>query len=69
MTGPLHRPYPPDLYRGTTGEVSGWIRPGGTEPELRYRSGGTCEYLATGDQTHGTFKLIFNALLARPVAD
>ncbi|WP_028653751.1 cupin domain-containing protein [Nocardioides halotolerans] len=57
MTGPLHRPYPPDLYRGTTGEVSGWIRPDDAEPEITYRSGGTCEYLATGDQTHGTFGL------------
>ncbi len=28
MTGPLHRPYPPDRYRGTAGEVSGWVRPG-----------------------------------------
>lgn len=57
VTGPLHRPYPPDAYRGTTGEVSGWIRPSETEPALQYRSGGSCEYLATGDQTHGTFGL------------
>ena len=57
MTGPLHRPYPPDRYRGTTGEVSGWIRPDSTEPEIRYRSGGTCEYLATGDRTDNTFGL------------
>ena len=57
MTGPLHRPYPPDRYRGTTGEVSGWIRPSDTEAEIRYRSGGTCEYLATGDRTGGTFGL------------
>src|ERR1044072_8080515 len=57
MTGPLHRPYPPDRYRGTTGEESGWIRPDDAEPEITYRSGGTCEYLATGDQTDGTFGL------------
>ena len=57
MTGPLHRPYPPDLYRGNTGEVSGWIRPDDTEPEITYRSGGTCEYLATGDRTGTTFGL------------
>ena len=31
MTGPLHRPYPPDRYRGTTGEASGWIRPNDDE--------------------------------------
>ena len=57
MSGPLHRPYPPDLYRGTTGEASAWIRPDATEPEIRYRSGGTCEYLATGDRTGTTFGL------------
>ena len=32
MTGTLLRPYPSDLYRGTTGEVSGWIRPNDAEP-------------------------------------
>jgi len=55
MTAPLHRPYPPDRYRGTAGEASAWIRPSDTEPELRYRSGGSCEYLATGDQTGTAF--------------
>ena len=43
MSGPLHRPYPPEHYRGSAGEVSGWIRPSETEPEITYRSGGTCE--------------------------
>jgi hypothetical protein len=57
MSGPLHRPYPPDRYRGTTGEVSARLRPDDTEPEIRYRSGGSCEYLATGDQTGTTFGL------------
>jgi len=57
MSGPLHRPYPPDRYRGTTGEVSARLRPDDTEPDLRYRTGGTCEYLATGDQTGTTFGL------------
>ncbi|CAA9350687.1 MAG: Quercetin 2,3-dioxygenase [uncultured Nocardioidaceae bacterium] len=57
MSGPLHRPYPPDRYRGTTGEVSARLREDGTEPEIRYPSGGTCEYLATGDQTGTTFGL------------
>jgi quercetin dioxygenase-like cupin family protein len=57
MSGPLHRPYPPDLYRGTTGEVSARVRANDTQPEIRYRSGGTCEYLATGDQTGTTFGL------------
>ena len=57
MSGPLHRPYPPDRYRGTAGEASARLRPDETEPEIRFRSGGTCEYLATGDQTGATFGL------------
>jgi mannose-6-phosphate isomerase-like protein (cupin superfamily) len=57
MTGPLHRPYPPDRYRGTTGEVSATIRPDATPAEIEYRAGGTCEYLATGDRTAGAFGL------------
>jgi len=57
MSGPLHRPYPPDRYRGTAGEVSARLRPDDTEPDIRYKSGGTCEYLATGDQTGTTFGL------------
>lgn len=57
MSGPLHRPYPPDRYRGTTGEQSAIVRPDGVEPEIRYRSGVTCEYLVTGDQTGTTFGL------------
>ena len=57
MSGPLHRPYPPDRYRGNTGEVSARVRPDGTDPEIHFRSGGTCEYLATGDHTGTTFGL------------
>ena len=57
MSGPLHRPYPPDLYRGTTGEVSARLRPDATDPEVDFGSGITCEYLATGDQTGATFGL------------
>lgn len=57
MSGPLHRPYPPDLYRGSGGEASATLRPDGAEAELRFRSGGSCEYLATGDRTGGSFGL------------
>jgi quercetin dioxygenase-like cupin family protein len=57
MSTPIHRPYPPDRYRGTTGEASGWIRRTEAEPEITYGSGGTCEYLATGDQTDHTLGL------------
>lgn len=57
MSGPLHRPYPPDRYRGTNGEVSARFRADETQAEIQFRSGGTCEYLATGDQTGATFGL------------
>jgi quercetin dioxygenase-like cupin family protein len=57
MSGPLHRPYPPDRYRGTTGEASARFRADDTEPDIRFRTGGTCEYLSTGDQTGTTFGL------------
>jgi quercetin dioxygenase-like cupin family protein len=57
VSGPLHRPYPPDRYRGTTGEVSARFREAATGPDLVNRSGSTCEYLATGDATGTTFGL------------
>ena len=50
---PLHRPYPEDVHTGSAGEVSAWLRPSTATPELTYASGGTCEYLATGDATGG----------------
>ncbi|WP_205473759.1 cupin domain-containing protein [Nocardioides sp. SYSU D00038] len=53
----LHRPYPPDTYHGETGEVSAWLRSSGEPADVTYRSGGTCEYLATGDRTEGRFGL------------
>jgi mannose-6-phosphate isomerase-like protein (cupin superfamily) len=51
----LPRSYPPDTYHGEGGEVSAWLRRDDEPPEITYRSGGTCEYLATGDQTDGRF--------------
>lgn len=54
---PLHRPYPEDVYTGDGGEVSAWVRRTDSEPELTFSSGGTCEYLATGDQTNGLYGL------------
>ena len=53
----LRSTYPPDLYRGRTGEISARLRPNDTGAELEYADGGRCEYLATGDQTGGTFGL------------
>jgi mannose-6-phosphate isomerase-like protein (cupin superfamily) len=49
--------YPPDRYHGTDGEVSAWVRRASEPPELTFRSGGTCEYLATGDRTEQRFGL------------
>lgn len=57
MSGPLHRPYPPDRYRGTRGETSGWVRRNDEQPDITFRGGGTCEYLVTGDRTDGRFGL------------
>ncbi|SEK57681.1 Cupin domain protein [Blastococcus sp. DSM 46786] len=53
----LHRHYPPDLYRGTTGEVSAWLRPAGGDPDTTSANGVTCEFLATGAETGGRFGL------------
>src|SRR4051794_26868536 len=54
---PLARPYPADAYYGEGGEVSAWLRRDDAEPELTHRSGGTCEFLATGDATGGHYGL------------
>ena len=54
---PLHRPYPPPVYDGETGEASAWLRRTDAPADLTYASGGTCEYLATGDATGGRFGL------------
>jgi mannose-6-phosphate isomerase-like protein (cupin superfamily) len=53
----LPRNYPPDTYHGDSGEVSAWLRRGEEHPDVTYRTGGTCEYLATGDRTEGRFGL------------
>lgn len=53
----LHRPYPPDDYTGASGEPSAWMHLRDTEPDLTFANGGTCTYLATGDQTDGRFGL------------
>ncbi len=53
----LPRSYPPDLYRGEGGEIGAWFRESDSAPDVTYASGGTCEYLARGDQTQGRFGL------------
>jgi mannose-6-phosphate isomerase-like protein (cupin superfamily) len=57
MSLPLHRHYPPDRYRGSTGEASAWLRRDDTPPDVTYGNGVTCEYLATGDRTERRFGL------------
>lgn len=49
--------YPPDLYRGTTGETTARMRPGDAGADVRYPNGVTCEYLATGASTDGRYGL------------
>ncbi len=56
-SAPVRRHYPPDRYRGTTGEVSAWSRSTDTPPDTRSAAGVTCEFLATGQQTEGRFGL------------
>ena len=53
----LHRAYPPDTYHGADGEASAWLRRSDESADLTFASGGTCEYLATGDQTRERFGL------------
>lgn len=57
MSLPLGRSYPPDTYHGTDGEVSAWLRRSDDPADITYRSGGTCDYVATGEQTGGRFGL------------
>ena len=49
--------YPEPRYLGDHGLASAAFRPSGHEPEVRYRSGGTVHYLATGASTAGQFGL------------
>ena len=49
--------YPAPRYLGETGEVSASLRRADHEPDLRYRSGGTVHYLATGGSTDREFGL------------
>ena len=53
----LPRSYPPDTYLGEGGEISAWLRRDDEPADVTYRTGGTCEYLATGDRTEGRFGL------------
>lgn len=49
--------YPPPLYRGDQGEATATYRPSGHGPELKFETGGSAHYLATGASTNGQFGL------------
>jgi mannose-6-phosphate isomerase-like protein (cupin superfamily) len=49
--------YPVAKYEGAGGLVNAWLRPADSAPEVRYRNGGTAQYLATGASTGGLFGL------------
>ena len=49
--------YPPSKYEGEPGLANARLRRTDTEPEVRYKNGGTAEYLATGESTNGQFGL------------
>ncbi len=49
--------YPEPVYGGDPGLVNAVLRPVSQEPELRYVTGGTAHYLATGASTNGQFGL------------
>ena len=49
--------YPRPKYDGDSGLVNATLRPADTDPEVRYKNGGTAEYLATGASTNGEFGL------------
>ncbi len=55
MSLPL--PYPPETYLGDHPEATAWLRRPEEPAEITDSTGGTCEYLATGEQTAGRFGL------------
>src|SRR5918993_3149017 len=49
--------YPEARYRGESGLINATLEPARRSPEVRYPSGGTAHYLATGASTGGQFGL------------
>ncbi len=58
--------YPQARYHGDTGLANATLRPSDQDPELRYPSGGTVHYLATGATTGGEFGLYRWEISAEP---
>jgi mannose-6-phosphate isomerase-like protein (cupin superfamily) len=59
--------YPESRYAGEPGLVNARLRRSDHEPDLRYASGGTVHYLATGDGTAGEFGLYRWEMAAAPI--
>lgn len=49
--------YPDPVYLGDSGESTATLRAADHEPEIPYKSGVRCHYLATGASTNGQFGL------------
>jgi mannose-6-phosphate isomerase-like protein (cupin superfamily) len=58
--------YPEPRYLGEPGLANATLRKAGHEPEVRYPSGGTAHYLATGASTDGHFGLYRWEMSAAP---
>jgi mannose-6-phosphate isomerase-like protein (cupin superfamily) len=49
--------YPDPVYLGKDGEKTATYRPATAQPDLTYKAGTRCSFLATGAQTRGLFGL------------
>jgi mannose-6-phosphate isomerase-like protein (cupin superfamily) len=49
--------YPPSRYDRDAGQVNARLRRSDSDPDVRYKNGGTADYLATGESTNGRFGL------------
>jgi mannose-6-phosphate isomerase-like protein (cupin superfamily) len=49
--------YPDPVFLGERGEATATYRPSSAEPDLTYKSGTRCSFLATGAMTRGLFGL------------
>jgi quercetin dioxygenase-like cupin family protein len=58
--------YPEPRYAGESGLINVTFRPADHEPDVRYPSGGTAHYLATGASTGGKFGLYRWEMAAEP---
>lgn len=58
--------YPEPRYHGETGLTNATLRAADHDPDLRYPSGGTADYLATGESTGGQFGLYRWNMAAAP---